>query len=499
MASTSSERRYPAGNQGDENQLPRSLYAPKEDPRQDLRETINTILSDKFMAFLSLVMIPIILLPLFMDLPVDVLHFMESCDWLIIGIFIVEYFSKLYLSKHRWAHFKSGWHLLDLLIIIFPFVQFIPGLGTVGSPSLLLRLLRLPRVIAVGGRAVAGRMRSAEAPPEEEMEVAETVIRAVEGDMSTPYSSLSWTQLPSHFSSSTPEWIDINHISDEGLRRLSELLHIAEPHFMGSLIDEVYPHVDYLERASLVFLTSGKINYPDYDNRYLSISRTGVLVICSGTKIISVSRRRTSLFDAILAAPPYQSVGSSFVVMVLYLILRQLLNEYRSIISEIELDVSRIESLPRSKLPKDFLERIYQLNKEVARLVSNLLHFKGLLNIITSKRIHLEGFEERSKEAFEVLQGETSYLSDVTQNMKENLLSAVDLYINRTSFETNRVLKVLAVISSLAVIPATIGGLLGENLLGQPFPVELWEIIALTGIAMSLLAYMFIKLGWLKT
>ena len=39
----------------------------------------------------------------------------------------------------------------------------------------------------------------------------------------------------------------------------------------------------------------------------------------------------------------------------------------------------KISGTPRSKLPKDFLERIYQLDKEVSRLVSNLMHFKDTL------------------------------------------------------------------------------------------------------------------------
>jgi Mg2+ and Co2+ transporter CorA len=500
MSTTSSRKRRPEDSL-DKDLLPRSLYAPEEDPREDLRETVNNVLSDKFMAFLSLVIIPIILLPLFIDLPDDVLHFLELCDWLIIGIFIIEYTSKLYLAKDRWRHFKSGWHLLDLVIIVTPFIQFIPflGISTIGSPSLLLRLLRLPRVLAVGSRAVVGRMRSGDDLKLEEEEAPKTLIRSVEENLTTIHDEISWDQLPSRLSSSSQEWIDINNVSDEGLSRLSEILHIAEPHFMGDIIDEVYPHVDYLEKASLVFLTSGKISYPDNDNQFFSISRTGILVICNGNKIISVSRRQTSLFEAVRASPLPQTIGGGFVVSVLYQMLSYLLSEYRSILSEIELDFSRIGSLPRSKLPKDFLERIYSLNREVTKLVSNLLHFRELLGVITSKKIHLDGFEDTSEEAFEVLQNEATYLNEVAQNLKDNLMSVVNLYINRTSFETNRILKILAVISSIAVIPTTIGGLLGENLVGTPFPIELWEIVGLTAILMSLVAYMFIKLGWLKT
>ena len=139
--------------------LPRSLYAPQKDPRENLREKVNTIFSDKFMIFLSLVIVPMILLPFIFQLNTSILSFLEICDWIIVLLFVAEYTLKLYLASDRWKHFKSPWHIVDLVIVVLPFIQYVPllGLATTGSPSLLLRLLRLPRALAVGGRAVAGR------------------------------------------------------------------------------------------------------------------------------------------------------------------------------------------------------------------------------------------------------------------------------------------------------------------------------------------------------
>jgi Mg2+ and Co2+ transporter CorA len=446
-------------------------------------------------------MLPIIIVPLVVALSSEILDFLDICDWLIIGIFIVEYGSKLYLSKNRWAHFKSSWHLLDLFIIIVPFAQYAPllGLKVTGSPSLLLRLLRLPRALALGTRALAQRMKEEEPAAIVQPEEVQTVIRSVDRDFKTVHENLTWDRLRGHLSSEEQEWIDLYNVNDESFNILSEILSIPEPHFKSNLFDEIYPHVDHLDQASMVFLQSGKIKRPEYGNSNLEVSRSGVLIICNGPKIITISRQSTSLFENVLLTCRRVAVNGSFVVSILYGIFEHILREHRSILSEIEVDLSRASSIPRSKLPKDFLEKIYKVAKEVSKLSGNLVHLEETLGSIIARRVLLDGFDESSEEIFDVLRDEASHINDVVDNLKDTIRSSIDLYINRTSFETNRILKILAVITSIALIPATISGLLGENVLNQPFGVYLWQIVLLTSIVVSLVVYMFVKLGWLKT
>ncbi len=484
--------------------LPRSIIVPQEDPRQGLRGTIDSIFSDRFMAFLALLLVPIIIAEFVVHLSSAEYDFLEICDWTIIVLFIVEYTTKLYLAKNRWAHFKSPWHLLDLVIVVIPFVQFLPflGLKLTGSASLLLRLLRLPRVFAAAGRATSGRERSVTtvaAPVAEE----QTIIRKVDAtslSTNSPAIPLTWDQLTAELFDQNQEWIDIYNISDEGFARLSKILQVAEPHFKSGMIDEIYPHIDYLQRASFIFLQSGKIRYPESSSNYFTISKSGFILICSSTKLISISRHDVDLLNRVstrnLSKLP--RVGDSFLVSVLYAVLDGLLSEYRKLLSEIEIDVIQIGNIPRSKLPRDFLERIYQLTKEVSRLESNLVHFKDLLGIIISRQVPLAGFNKDSEEAFELLQDGASYLKEIADGLVDSLKSIIDLYINQESFETNRILKILAVITSVAIIPAAVSGLLGMNVLGIPFQVRLWEIVFMIGIGASFAIYSFTKLGWLK-
>ncbi len=60
-------------------------------------------------------------------------------------------------------------------------------------------------------------------------------------------------------------------------------------------------------------------------------------------------------------------------------------------------------------------------------------------------------------------------------------------------------MPILAVITSLAVIPAALTGVLGTNLLGEPYQAELWQLVLVTAISMTFVGYCFYKLGWLKS
>ncbi len=474
---------------------------PQKDSRQNMREIVNAVFSDKFMIFLSLLLIPVIIIPFVFDVSANVLLFLEMCDITIVILFVTEYVSKLYFAANRWQHFKSPWHMVDLIIVILPVIQYIPimSLSVTGSYSLLLRLLRLPRAFAVGSRAMAGRHIS-NRNIANEVNSPEPIIRQVGSDLKTTQINLTWAQLEEHLSDKNrQEWLDIHNMSDEGFAKLSKILRISELHFKSKIVDEIFPHIDYVQNASLLFIQSGKIQYPETTNNYLTISKSGIIIICNGTKILTVSRHSVDLFNTILSSIQVNNKDKEFVVTVLYSILEHTLSNYRVILSEIELELIKISRTPKSKLPSDFLERIYQLDKEVSRLVSNLIRYKGLLSTVVSKHVPLEGFNEATKEAFNVLQQGSEYLNEIADDLTDNLDFMINLYINQTSFETNRILKVLAVITSISVIPAAIGGILGMNLIDVNYGAYLWQVVFIIGTAMIFTTYVFIKLGWLKT
>jgi len=126
------------------------------------------------------------------------------------------------------------------------------------------------------------------------------------------------------------------------------------------------------------------------------------------------------------------------------------------------------------------------------------LHLKEVLTVIMSRRVPLEGFEKSHEELFDILADETVYLHETAQNSKDDLSSLIELHINTTSYQMNRVMRVIAVITCLAVIPSLIGGMLGMNIIGASWPVRLWQVATMTLAAMAGVAYIFYKIGWFK-
>ena len=123
---------------------------------------------------------------------------------------------------------------------------------------------------------------------------------------------------------------------------------------------------------------------------------------------------------------------------------------------------------------------------------------KEIIAVITSKRVPLEGFTERHEKVFDILMDEASYLHETASNARDNLQSLVDLYINTTSYEMNKVMRLIAVITCLGILPAIILGALGTNLIDNPWDVHLWQVLGGLGIAMLAIGWIFYRLGWLK-
>ncbi len=87
---------------------------------------------------------------------------------------------------------------------------------------------------------------------------------------------------------------------------------------------------------------------------------------------------------------------------------------------------------------------------------------------------------------------------ETAQNIKDSLISLIELHINTVSYDMNKVMKVIAVITCLGLIPSIIGGLLGENLADNPYPVTIYEIFFMVFSLMLLGIYIFFKKGWLR-
>jgi Mg2+ and Co2+ transporter CorA len=481
---------------------PRSAPQKSEDqtdPRKNLRETVNLILPDGLMIVLAIVMIPLAIIPLFIDLPHSIAQAFHFADYTILGIFVIEYFLKLAAARDIRKYVLNPWHLLDLLVIVLPLFDFLALAGGFGRWSPILRLLRLARVAAVGGRAVDRKIKhhspeiieyTPEKPPMN--------VRVVDRDMDNSSEGIVLNQVGELLNNISQTWIDISSVAESNLDELSRTLGIPRLMLESELLEESYPRIDYFESYSMIFARIADMAVTKTGFKKLSVTRAGLLVICRGQNIITISKTGTGLFSQIRErARKFYSLGEPLVVSVLYTILKYSLEKDSQVINALEQELILMESIPLKYRPPDFLENTFQLKKEVNQLVPSLLHMKEIAAMITSKRVPLEGFQEKHERLFDIIADEATYLKETAENSRDNLLSLIDLYINTTSFELNKVMRMIAVITSLTIIPS-LAGLFGSNILGNPWDIQLWQLFG--GLIVLMLAglWVFYRLGWLK-
>ena len=62
----------------------------------------------------------------------------------------------------------------------------------------------------------------------------------------------------------------------------------------------------------------------------------------------------------------------------------------------------------------------------------------------------------------------------------------------------NKVMRLIAVITVLGIIPAIVLGALGTNVAGNPWGIHLWQVFLIPIILMLALGWVFYRLGWTK-
>jgi Mg2+ and Co2+ transporter CorA len=476
--------------------LPKNI---QPDMKKRWHDLVYLLIPDGLMIFLAVILVPIVLVPQFVTLSDSWQGLFDMIDYIILGIFIVEYLLKTILAENVIKRIINPWHLLDLFVILVPLIGLLPVsfLG-LSKHSPLLRLLRILRVIAMGGRTVDRRLRMVNNDHVTATKKPPILIKVLDGSLESKPVTTTIDKIPDFLQNKTHTWIDISSISDHDLDALSSSLGISKIVLESELEEESYPRVDYFDNFSMIFTRIADFKILDGGVARLEVHRTGYLVICYGQNIITLSNSRSEAFETILEkARKLHSPQESTVVTVLYALLKHILDKNKRIITALEQQIMDLENIPPKDRPTNFLETTFYLRKEVNQLVPGLLHLKEVLSIISDKRVPLAGFNEDHEKVFDILLDEAGYQYETATNARDNLLSLIDLYINTNSYEMNKVMRIIAVFTLLGILPAMMG-LFGSNILGNPWNIQLWQLFAVMGCVMALMVWVFYRLGWLK-
>jgi Mg2+ and Co2+ transporter CorA len=461
--------------------------------RQRLKGPVNWLFNDDLMTVLAVILIPAVGLPMLFHLSPVMVALLDLVNYFIIAIFVAEYLLRLYVADSRLDFARNPWHALDLLIILLALVDFF-GIFPGGRASPVLRLLRLLRIFTAAGRGV--KISRAPAPV---IKALPTVSRMIVNTMDAHgIDRCTGNGQPCKIiDEKAIAWIDMQDVSPIDLDYISRSIHVPRIVLESKIVEEAFPRIDYYSDYTTIFLWDAKLVSRGEGMRDMGISRTGLLIVCEGNRIITICTGRSRLFDEI-SGEGLAADSVVFPAQVLYSILRHKVKDGEEIVRAFEQKTVMLEELPVEKTPPAFLADTFHLKKEVQKINKNLWHLRQVLDNLKTRKVALNGITDEHLHLFDILYDEVDYLYETSQNINDSMASLRELHINTNSYELTRVMRILAIITCMALVPSTIGGLLGENILGQPFPLTIGEVMVIVASLMVLELYAFYKMGWLR-
>ncbi len=476
----------------------KDLPARVEGLKENLRPFVNCFFNDDLMMGAAAVLAAAVIAPLFFSFTQSMLRIFESVNLLVVALFLAEYSLKVFVAESRYAYVKNPWHILDLFIIVLALLDILeldvlPLAVSGGRYSPILRLLQLLFAFLLTGRTVE-RVLPEPAEKMAEIPASRLLVSALGEDWRVR--SCSKEDLSSMADREGGRWIDLQNIGGLDLDWAAEAISIPRFILESKLLGESFPGIDFFDDFTTIFLWDSRLDPSEASGKNVRIVKNGTLVICKGTWIYTLCTGVSDLFERV--SSDVRVFEGNLAMSILYSILRHKMKDYEEIVRAIELKTLELEEVPVKRTTPEFLEDVFHLKKEIQSTVNNLWHFKQVLGYATARKVAIQGFGDEHIPYWNLLSAEAEYMYETAQNIRESLLSLIELHINTVSYDINRVMKVLAVITCLAVVPTIIGGLLGVNLIDVPYDLTIMEVFSLIISIMLLGLYAFYKMGWVR-
>jgi magnesium transporter len=356
-------------------------------------------------------------------------------------------------------------------------------------------LLRITRIFAVAGRTVKRAIPikpiEISGPPISRMKI--NIMR----DGSTIKGALK-EDISGHLAASGYVWVDLQEVSEPDIEIISDVLRIPGVVLTSKIIKESYPKIDSFKDFTSIFIRDIKLQPGGTGIKGFDISRNNMLIILADNYIATISAGKSLLFDQVCGDGSIKEIKEEFISSIMYAIFRRNITDYDDVVRHLEHRAITMEELPAGMARPAFLEETFYFKKEVQKIHGDLWHFTQVLKAISSGKVQPVGLKEEFLPLFNILYDESTYLYETSENVRDDLISLIELHINTTSVGLNRVMRILAVITSIGLIPSIINGLFGENLIDSPYSMTISEIFFLEVSIMLLAAYAFYRHGWLR-
>ena len=453
---------------------------------------IERTLNDAVLGFFALISFFLMVAPsvfTFSDAGIRTLFVLE---YAIVLLFALEYGAGWALATDTRRFARNPWRIIDVLIIVAALIALLPiGPGVLRN-SPILRLLRVGRLALLGTRSGFGLK-----PPSEESGMpssepaSELAVYALTGS-GTAFETIPWSAGLQRIASAEPDWLFISGVTENRLTPIAESLRVPE-RAMHGLFQSSVPRFDRLERFSTLF-----VRYPLPSPPDARLRRTPILLIGTADNVVVLSREQNDLVQRIERRLGTLDSTTPRMVRAMVALFSEILRAYTQVVERLEASLLRIEADQAALNDERFLTKTFELRADILRVRSSLKHLKNVARDLSRGQLTVATTESADWDAFRFLADDADDLYGSIEDVRDSLQALVDLRLNVSSFQMNRVMRVLALLTALALVPATAGGLLGMNLQDTPWPATLGQVSFGVAVGMALSLYFFVVKGWLR-
>lgn len=456
----------------------------------------SRVLNEPVMGLLSLIALATALGPMVFDLPANLERSLVFLEWIVVVVFAAEFVVQLGIAEDPRAWLRSPWRIVDLLAILGPVAALLPQVSSAARGSLILRLLRVGRAVAFGTRAgtVAAHTRplahhvAQHGPPVVSVVSAETEA-FLEPARSDWNSFVSWTKEPG------PAWYHASSVDQVQFRELARSSGLEPIDFERFLDPNAQSQFHTLSKHTLLLLWVPTVN----SHGFPVVQRHRLLVLATESGAVTAIEGSLDLQSSVARLSRRNALPKiSFPPQIVCALLALASERYNFVSQRFEDELTALESVPIAEGGSVFFTQTFQLRREIASVGIDLLRLKSVVRALADGKTTMRGANLADEKFLDDLAAATDGLHLKVAEQKEHLKAMIELHINVTSFQMNRFMKVLAIISFLGLIPSVAGGLLGMNVDGNPWPVTLGQVAFGIGMAMAASIYFFAIKGWLR-
>ncbi len=457
-----------------------------------MTHTIRHWLNEATLGFLALLSLFLMAVPAVFHLGAQAEAWVALIEYGIVGLFALEYALALRQAEEKHAFVRNRWRLLDALIIVAALVSLLPVASDLLRSSPILRLLRLGRLALLGTRStLALRLRepAAIAPGGDGKGELSALALA---DSGAAFENMSWDAVAQRFTNAEADWLFIDGVSPAHLPSIATLIGVSEQILKG-LFQSSLPRFDRLEQVTTLFF-----RYPREMLPGQRLRRMSVLLVGRAENIVVLSGERTDLAQRLQQRLISLDAAMPRMIRATVALLGEINRAYTGVVDQLENTLLQIESEQVQLDDHAFLARTFELRADILRVRSSLKHLRGVMRDLQRGHLALASADSEQRALYGLLADDCGDLYDDIEELRESLQSLVDLRLNVASFQMNRVMRLLALLTALALIPATAGGLLGMNLIDTPWPATLTQVAFGVAAGMALSFYVFAIKGWMR-